>query len=128
MKKRTLVNFLKEETKNIRLKDYNKNKFFIFLNSIYFIFAIILILSNSITLNNFELPNLDLKGVIAELQIMILLYLTLNFAFKGFFAALILIVFSISSLTAVMIIDSTILYLPGLIAYLTVLIIMYFVY
>ena len=128
MKKRTLVNFLKEETKNIRLKDYNKNKFFIFLNSIYFIFAIILILSNSITLNNFELPNLDLKGVIAQLQIMILLYLTLNFAFKGFFAALILIVFSISSLTAVMIIDSTILYLPGLIAYLTVLIIMYFVY
>lgn len=128
MKKRSLSTFLNEETKNIKLKDYNKNKLFILLNSIYFLFAIVLILSNSITLNNFGLTSLNFKGILAQLQIIILLYLTLNFAVKGFFAALILIVFSISSLTAVMIIENTIHYLPGLIAYFTVLIIMYLVY
>ncbi|MFP4021967.1 MAG: putative bifunctional diguanylate cyclase/phosphodiesterase, partial [Halanaerobium sp.] len=128
MKKRSLSSFLNEETKNIKLKDYNKNKIFILLNSIYFLFAIVLILSSSITLSNFDLTSLNFKVILAQLQIIILFYLTLNFPVKGFLSALILIVFSLSSLTAIMIIENSILYLSGLIAYLTVLIIMYFIY
>jgi diguanylate cyclase (GGDEF)-like protein len=70
----------------------------------------------------------SLRGILAQLQIIILLYLTLNFALKGFIAALILNVFSLFSITAIMIVENSTVYIPGLIAYFTALIIMYFIY
>lgn len=128
MKKRSPIAFLNNKIKYSKISDYKDNKLFIFLNSLYFIIAIFLILSNSININHFFLPIDSLGGILAQLQIIILLYLTLNFAAKGYISALILNVFSISSLTAIMVIENIILYLPKLIAYLTVLIIMYFIY
>ncbi len=128
MIKRSLEDFLKNEIKSIKMSDCKKNKLFIFLNSTYFLFAIFLIISNSINVKSVLISIDSLRGILAQLQIIILFYLTLNFAAKGFIAALILNIFSISSFTAIMIIESTMLYMPGLIAYLTVLIIMYFIY
>ncbi|RAK09334.1 diguanylate cyclase (GGDEF)-like protein [Halanaerobium saccharolyticum] len=128
MTKKSMSAFLKNEIKNIKIRDCKNNKLFSFLISIYLLFAISLILSNSLKLFTLG-PSADsVRGILAQFQIIILFYLTLNFGVKGFTAALILNIFSFSSIAANMIIEKTILYLPGVIAYTTVLIIMYFIY
>lgn len=128
MKKRSLKVFLKDEINKNKIKDLKDNKSFLFLNGTYLVFAIFLIFSNSLNIN----PNLFsvdvLRGIVAQLQVMVLLYLTLNFAVKGLIAALVLNIFSLSSLISLMIIENTVAYMPGVIAYITALIIMYFIY
>ena len=128
MKNAALRDFLKNEIKNLKILDFKKNKSFILLNSIYFTIAVFLIFSITININQLFLSIDSLRGILAQLQIIILLYLTLNFALKGFIAALILNVFSLFSITAVMIVENSTVYIPGLIAYFTALIIMYFIY
>jgi diguanylate cyclase (GGDEF)-like protein len=128
MKKKSLINFLKNELKNFKISDCKNNKSFIFFSSIYFMIAFFLIFSSSINIKQPLIPVDSLRGILAQLQVIILLYLTLNFIVKGFIVALILTVFSISSVTALMIIENTMSYMPGIIAYFTVLIIMYFIY
>ena len=128
MKNAALRDFLKNEIKNLKILDFKKNKSFILLNSIYFTIAVFLIFSITININQLFLSIDSLRGILAQLQIIILLYLTLNFALKGFIAALILNVFSLFSITAIMIVENSTVYIPGLIAYFTALIIMYFIY
>ena len=128
MKKKHLINFLKNELKNIKISDWKNNKSFIFLNSIYIFIAFFLIISSTTNIKQILIPINSLTGILTQLQVIILLYLILNFITKGFIAALILTVFSIFSVTAVMIFESNMSYIPDIIAYFTVLIIMYFIY
>ncbi|SIR04666.1 putative bifunctional diguanylate cyclase/phosphodiesterase [Halanaerobium kushneri] len=128
MTKRSLRSFLKDEIKEIKINNYINDKLLIILNVLYIFFAIFLILSNSINLNNFALSADTLRGIIVQLQIIILLYLTFNFAAGGFISALILNVFSVFSFATVMIIKKSIFLLPALIGYLTILIIMYLIF
>ncbi|RCW54905.1 bifunctional diguanylate cyclase/phosphodiesterase [Halanaerobium sp. ST460_2HS_T2] len=128
MTKRSLWSFLKDEIKEIKINNYINDKLLIILNVLYIFFAIFLILSNSINLNNFALSADTLRGIIVQLQIIILLYLTFNFAAGGFISALILNVFSVFSFATVMIIKKSIFLLPALIGYLTILIIMYLIF
>lgn len=128
MKKNRFVSFLKNEVNNITISDLKNNKFFILLNIFYIIAAVFLILSNSININNFKISFDNLRGLIAQLQILTLLYLSLNFKETGIVAALVLNVFSQSSIIAIMIKENTFIYMPGIIAYVTFMIVIFLIY
>jgi diguanylate cyclase (GGDEF)-like protein len=120
--------FLKNEITNINIKDFKDNKFFILLNSFYLLTAILLILSNSINIKSVNLSFDTIRGLIAQIQILILLYLSLKFNETGIVSALILNVFSQSSMIAIMIMENTFIYMPGIIAYATFLIVIFLIY
>jgi len=123
MKKKRFFSFLKNEINSISFKDLANNKSFILINSFYIIAAVFLLIVHSINLNGFNISADIIKGLISQLQILVLLYLSLNFKETGIAAALVLNVFSQSSMIAVMIMENTFIYMPGLIAYTTFLII-----
>ncbi|PTW02768.1 diguanylate cyclase (GGDEF)-like protein [Halanaerobium saccharolyticum] len=87
-----------------------------------------MILSNSANLSSLKFSSATIRGIIVQLQIILLLSLTIKYALKGFVSALILNVFSIFSVLTLMIVGSSISFLPALIAYLTVLIILYLIF
>ena len=128
MEGKNFFSFLKNEITNINIKDFKDNKFFILLNSFYLLTAILLILSNSINIQSFNLSFDTIRGLIAQIQILILLYLSLKFNETGIISALILNVFSQSSMIAIMIMENTFIYMPGIIAYATFLIVIFLIY
>ncbi|MGM0499749.1 MAG: putative bifunctional diguanylate cyclase/phosphodiesterase [Bacillota bacterium] len=128
MQGKRFVSFLKNEINNISTKDFIDNKLFILLNSFYLLTAIFLILSNSININSFNLSFDTMRGLTAQIQILILLYLSLNFKETGIVSALILNVFSQSSMIAIMVMENTFIYMPGIIAYTTFLIVILLIY
>jgi len=93
MQRKKFFSFLKNEIININIKDFKDNKFFILLNSFYLLTAILLILSNSIDIKSLNLSFDTIRGLIAQIQILILLYLSLKFNETGIVSALILNVF-----------------------------------
>ena len=128
MTKQSLNNFLKDEIKKIKISDYINNKILILFNIFYIFSAVFLILSNSANLSSLNFSAATIRGIIVQLQIILLLSLTIKYALKGFVSALILNVFSIFSVLTLMIVGSSISFLPALIAYLTVLIILYLIF
>ncbi|WP_176760079.1 putative bifunctional diguanylate cyclase/phosphodiesterase [Halanaerobium congolense] len=128
MKKKRFFSFLKNEINSISFKDLANNKSFILINSFYIIAAVFLLIVHSINLNGFNISADIIKGLISQLQILVLLYLSLNFKETGIAAALVLNVFSQSSMIAVMIMENTFIYMPGLIAYTTFLIVIFLIY
>lgn len=128
MEKKRIKNFLKEEINKLNFNNYNNNKIYILMNIFYIILALTMILSSSINFDIFDFSNNIAHGIIAQLQIIILFYLSLNFAKIGIFSALILSVFSLFSQAAIIIFKNRVLYVPGLIAYTTVLIVIFFIY
>lgn len=128
MEKKRIKNFLKEEINKLDFNNYKNNKIYILMNIFYIILALTIILSSSINFNIFDFSNNIAHGIIAQLQIIILFYLSLNFAKTGIFSALILSVFSLFSQAAIIIFKNRVLYVPGLIAYTTVLIVIFFIY
>ena len=128
MQRKKFFSFLKNEIININIKDFKDNKFFILLNSFYLLTAILLILSNSIDIKSLNLSFDTIRGLIAQIQILILLYLSLKFNETGIVSALILNVFSQSSMIAIMIMENTFIYMPGIIAYATFLIVIFLIY
>ncbi|CCU78537.1 diguanylate cyclase/phosphodiesterase (GGDEF & EAL domains) with PAS/PAC sensor(s) [Halanaerobium saccharolyticum subsp. saccharolyticum DSM 6643] len=128
MQRKKHFSFLKNEIKNINIKDFKDNKFFILLNSFYLLTAVLLILSNSINIKSFNLSFDTIRGLISQIQILILLYLSLKFNKIGIVSALILNVFSQSSMIAIMIMENTFVYMPGIIAYSTFLIVIFLIY
>jgi diguanylate cyclase (GGDEF)-like protein len=128
MTTQSLNNFLKDEIKKIKISDYINNKILISFNIFYIFSAVFLILSNSANLSSLKFSAATIRGIIVQLQIILLLSLTIKYALKGFVSALILNVFSIFSVLTLMIVGSSISFLPALIAYLTVLIILYLIF
>jgi diguanylate cyclase (GGDEF)-like protein len=128
MTTQSLNNFLKDEIKKIKISDYINNKILISFNIFYIFSAVFLILSNSANLSSLKFSSATIRGIIVQLQIILLLSLTIKYALKGFVSALILNVFSIFSVLTLMIVGSSISFLPALIAYLTVLIILYLIF
>lgn len=128
MTTQSLNNFLKDEIKKIKISDYINNKILILFNIFYIFSAVFLILSNSANLSSLKFSAATIRGIIVQLQIILLLSLTIKYALKGFVSALILNVFSIFSVLTLMIVGSSISFLPALIAYLTVLIILYLIF
>lgn len=128
MKKKRFFSFLKNEINSISFKNLENNKSFILINSFYIIAAVFLLIVHSINLNGFNISSDTIKGLISQLQILILLYLSLNFKETGIAAALVLNVFSQSSMIAVMVMENTFIYMPGLIAYTTFLIVIFLIY
>lgn len=128
MEKKRIKNFLKEEINKLNFNNYKNNKIYILINIFYIILALTMILSSSINLDILNFSNNIAHGIIAQLQIIILFYLSLNFAKTGIFSALILSVFSLFSQAAIIIFKNRVLYVPGLIAYTTVLIVIFFIY
>jgi len=128
MTTQSLNNFLKDEIKKIKISDYINNKILILFNIFYIFSAVFLILSNSANLSSLNFSAATIRGIIVQLQIILLLSLTIKYALKGFVSALILNVFSIFSVLTLMIVGSSISFLPALIAYLTVLIILYLIF
>lgn len=127
MTKQSLKKFLKDEIRAIKISDFTANKVLIFLNMFYIFSAVFLILSTSTNLS-IKFSPATIRGIIVQLQIILLLYLTIKFAQKGFILSLILNVFSIFSVLTLMIVGSSVSFLPALIAYLTVLIVMYLIF
>lgn len=122
------ISFLENEINNINIKDFLNNKFFVLLNSFYLLTAVYLILSNPLKINGLHISYETMRGLIAQLQILILLYLSLNFSETGIVSALVLNVFSQSSLIAIMIMENTYIYMPGIIAYATFLVVILLIY
>lgn len=128
MKKRNLTSFLQENIKTFKFENLKNKKRFLIINLLYVILAFILLASSTFDFNQLSLPLDTLRGIIAQFQIIILFYLSLNFSEKGVITAWFLNAFSLSSFLSIMIIENNMLYMPGLIAYLTVAIIIYFIY
>ena len=128
MTTQSLNKFLMDEIKKIKISDYINNKILILFNIFYIFSAVFLILSNSANLSSLKFSAATIRGIIVQLQIILLLSLTIKYALKGFVSALILNVFSIFSVLTLMIVGSSISFLPALIAYLTVLIILYLIF
>ena len=114
---------------NIKLNGFQLNKgiknnaVLIFVNVIYIYLACVLIFSSTSEINFRYLNTDNLRGLIAQLQIILLFYLTLKYSKKGFIFALILNTFSFSSIAAVMYINNTAAFMPGVFAYLTALVV-----
>ena len=128
MTTQSLNNFLKDKIKKIKISDYLNNKILISFNIFYIFSAVFLILSNSANLSSLKFSSATIRGIIVQLQIILLLSLTIKYALKGFISALIMNVFSIFSVLTLMIVGGSISFLPALIAYLTVLIILYLIF
>ncbi|TDP96867.1 diguanylate cyclase (GGDEF)-like protein [Halanaerobium saccharolyticum] len=128
MTTQSLNKFLMDEIKKIKISDYINNKILILFNIFYVFSAVFLILSNSANLSSLKFSSATIRGIIVQLQIILLLSLTIKYALKGFVSALILNVFSIFSVLTLMIAGNSISFLPALIAYLTVLIILYLIF
>jgi len=128
MKKKRFFSFLKNEVSSISFNSLENNMFFVFLSSFYIIGAVLLILINSINITGLNISLDTTKGLISQLQILTLLYLSLNFKETGIAAALALNVFSQSSMIAIMIMENTFIYMPGIIAYTTFLIVIFLIH
>lgn len=128
MQRKRFVSFLKNEINDITIDDIKNNKFFILLIIFYILTAVLLILTHSINVFGISLSPDTTKGLIAQLQILTLLYLSLNFREIGIMAALVLNVFSQSSMTAIMIMEKSFIYIPGIIAYTTFLVVIFLIY
>ncbi len=128
MQGKKFFSFLKNEINNIEVKDFKDNKFFILLISFYLFTAIFLILINSMNIKFFNLSFETMRGLLAQIQILILLYLSLNFKETGILAALILNIFSQSSMIAIMIMENSFIYMPGIIAYAIFLVVIFLIY
>ena len=114
-----LFNFINRDVKSLNIKNIiKKYKFAFLLTALYLLISLILISSSSLNIFDSDL----VRGIFAQLQIILLFYLTLRIE-NGFIFALILNVFSFSSITAMVIINRNLYFLPGIITYLTSLII-----
>jgi len=83
MKKKRFFSFLKNEVSSISFNSLENNMFFVFLSSFYIIGAVLLILINSINITGLNISLDTTKGLISQLQILTLLYLSLNFKETG---------------------------------------------
>lgn len=119
LKLKKLFNFINKDIKNLNIKKIiEENKIAFLLVGLYILISLMLISSS--TLNIFDSD--VVRGIAAQIQIILLFYLTLRIK-NGFMFALILNVFSFSSITAMVIINKDLSFLPGIITYLTTLII-----
>ena len=128
MKKRTLTSFLKENIESFKSEDIKNRKEFLLINIFYLILAFLLLFSSTFDFERLSLSRDAMRGIIAQLQIILLFYLSLNFSEKGIIAAWLLNAFSLSSIISIIIIENSIMYIPGVIAYTTVFIIIYIIY